>query len=102
MTKVAFREQMDFLAAAQLEDVVVIFSYTGFYFDYGLPREVLREGPKVWLVTGSPDIQKAFTEKGLSTNRLLKFQSKQDFVSHPYQLQMAASLIAQRVGAKAL
>lgn len=102
VTKVAFREQMDYLAAALPEDVVVIFSYTGIYFDYGLPREILRQGPKVWLVTGSPDIRRLFAEKGLPTNRLLTFRSEQDFVSHPYQLQMAASLIAQKIGAELL
>lgn len=52
VTKVAFREQVDFLAAAQPEDLVIIFSYTGIYFDYGLPRNVLREGPKVCLEYG--------------------------------------------------
>lgn len=99
VTKVSFREQREFLDHAQSGDLVVIFSYTGIYFDYGLPREVLREGPRVWLVTGSPDIRERFAEKGLSTDRLLTFQSEQDFASHPYQLQTAASLIAQRYGA---
>lgn len=99
VTKVSFREQMDFLAAAQRSDLVIIFSYTGIYFDYGLPQDILRKGQKVWLVTGSPDIRERFAAKGLPTHRLLTFQSKQDFASHPYQLQMAASLIAQRYGA---
>lgn len=101
ITKVSFREQMDFLTAARPEDMVIIFSYTGTYFDYGLPRGVLRGGPKVWLVTGSPDIRERFQTRNLPTGRLLTFRSKQDFVSHPYQLQMAASLIAQRVAALA-
>ena len=78
---------------------MVIFSYTGICFDYGLPRHILREGPKVWLVTGCPDIRERFAQKGLPAHRLLTFRSEQDFVSHPYQLQMAASLIAQRLGA---
>ncbi|MEY8575415.1 MurR/RpiR family transcriptional regulator [Oscillospiraceae bacterium 21-37] len=99
VTKVAFREQIDFLSAAGPEDLVVIFSYTGICFDYGLPRHILREGPKVWLVTGCPDIRERFAQKGLPAHRLLTFRSEQDFVSHPYQLQMAASLIAQRLGA---
>ena len=98
VTKVAFREQMDYLSSAGSEDLVIIFSYTGIYFDYGLPRDVLRQGPRVWLVTGRPDIRERFKEKGLPVNRLLTFQSEQDFVSHPYQLQFAASLIAQRYG----
>lgn len=98
VTKVAFREQMDYLSSAGPEDLVIIFSYTGIYFDYGLPRDVLRQGPRVWLVTGRPDIRERFKEKGLPVNRLLTFQSEQDFVSHPYQLQFAASLIAQRYG----
>ncbi len=95
ITKVSFREQAEFLAAAQPSDLVIIFSYTGIYFDYGLPRGILRGKPKVWLVTGRPDARERFP-----IDRLLLFQSKQDFVSHPYQLQMAASLIAQRVGAR--
>lgn len=100
VTKVAFREQIDYLAAAQRGDLIIIFSYTGIYFDYGLPRGILRgEGPEVWLVTGSPDIRERFAAKKLPAARLLTFQSEQDFVSHPYQLQMAASLIAQRYGA---
>lgn len=99
VTKVAFREQADYLAAAQRSELIVIFSYTGIYFDYGLPRDILREGPKVWLVTGSPDIRERFAAKSLPASRLLTFQSEQDFASHPYQLQMAASLIAQRYGA---
>lgn len=98
VTKVAFREQMDYLSSAGLEDLVIIFSYTGIYFDYGLPRDVLRQGSKVWLVTGCPDIRERFGEKGLPVHRLLTFRSEQDFVSHPYQLQFAASLIAQRYG----
>ena len=97
VTKVAFREQAEFLASAVPEDVVVIFSYTGIYFDYGLPREALRNR-WVWLVTGCPDIREQFRTKGLPTERLLTFRSEQDFVSHPYQLMLAASLIGQRVG----
>lgn len=99
VTKVAFREQQEFLENAQPGDLIIIFSYTGIYFDYGLPRHVLRGGPKVWLVTGCPDIRERFAQKGLPGGRLLAFQSEQDFVSHPYQLMMAASLIGQRVGA---
>lgn len=99
VTKVSFREQTDYLAAARQSDLIIIFSYTGIYFDYGLPREILRKGPKVWLVTGRPDIRAHFAAQGLPTDRLLTFRSPQDFASHPYQLQMAASLIAQRYGA---
>jgi len=50
-------------------------------------------------VTGCPDIRERFAQKGLPGGRLLAFQSEQDFVSHPYQLMMEASLIGQRVGA---
>lgn len=57
--------------------------------DFSELRDLLRQTEKTFTLYG----------QGLPTHRLLTFQSEQDFVSHPYQLQLAASLIAQRVGA---
>lgn len=78
VTKISFKEQMHFLYSLRPGYVVVIFSYTGIYFDYCLPRNILREGAKVWLVTGSPEIRERFAVRRLPTGRLLTFRSEWD------------------------
>ena len=96
VTKVAFREQMVHLASARRGETVLIFSYTGVYFDYGLPQKILHgaDRPNLWFITGDPGAAERFPGA-----RVLAFSSKQDFASHPYQLQLVASLIAQRFAA---
>ena len=56
--------------------------------DFSELRDLLRQTEKTFTLYG----------EGLPTERLLTFQSEQDFVSHPYQLMLAASLIGQPVG----
>ena len=92
--KVAFREQMEYLKNARADDLVVIFSYRGVYFDYDLPYEARHTQARIWLVTGNSQRQAAVKTQGI-----LSFESRQDFASHPYQLMIVASIIAQRVAA---
>lgn len=96
VTKITLREQMDYLSAAQRGETIVIFSYTGVYFNYGLPQRILHaaDRPALWFITS--DAQAAAR---LPHASVLTFSSEQDFVSHPYQLQLIASLIAQRTAA---
>lgn len=98
VTKVAFREQMEFLASATEEDVVLIFSYKGLYFDYDLPRGLLNGKPGLWIITGSPEAEENLRKAGVPYTGVLRFESRQDFVSHPYQLMAVAGVISQRVG----
>ncbi|MBR1658777.1 MAG: MurR/RpiR family transcriptional regulator [Oscillospiraceae bacterium] len=96
VTKVAFQEQMELLASAGPETLVLVFSYRGVYFDYGLPRDILKGRPRLWVVTGSRDAKARLRRAGVPVNGVLSFASRQDFASHPYQLLLAAGLIAQR------
>lgn len=94
-TKVAYREQMDFLRNAGPEDLAVIFSYRGIYSEYDLPFEARQTGARVWLVTGNPEGISRQTR--LRLQGVLAFRSELDFASHPYQLMAAAGILAQRV-----
>lgn len=88
-TKISYKQQMEYLKSASQEDLIIIFSYTGAYFDYEfrrLPQSLKR--PKLYLIYGGEEAQEEFIET-------IHFDSLQDQASHPYQLQCIASLIAQ-------
>ena len=91
LTKVSFREQMEFLKTAAPDELAIVFSYKGIYFDYDLPSEVKQTRARLWLVTGNP---RAALPAGVEG--VVAFASDLDFLSHPYQLMVAATLIAQR------
>lgn len=94
VARLTYREQAEYLQHPQPGDVVLIFSFTGAYFDFGLPRKILHEHPKLWFIAGEPQLK----EKYPGAN-VLSFDSKRDAASHPYQLQIVAGLIAQRYAA---
>lgn len=94
VTKLPFAEQIEYLENAEANEMIVIFSYTGIYFDYGLPqfyRKPHEKRPKIWFVTSDPNAERS----GLY-DEVLWFDSVQNQASHPYQLQLIGSLIAQR------
>lgn len=94
ITKLPFSEQIDYLENADKDCLIIIFSYTGIYFDYGLPKSFKKphgERPKVYFITSDPDAKKAGV-----FDEVIWFASRQDQVSHPFQLQLVGSLIAQR------
>ena len=100
LTKVSFREQMDFLTSAGEDDLIIIFSYRGIYFDYDLPANVRGCKAGIWIVTGNPAIRQTLGEKRLPIAGTLSFSSRLDFFSHPYQLIAASALIAQSAARK--
>lgn len=100
VTKVAFREQMEYLSAAGADDLILVFSYRGVYFDYDLPRGILRGAPRLWMITGSQDAEARLRALGIRAAGVIAFASDQDFASHPYQLLTAAGIIAQAVAAE--
>ncbi len=72
--KVAFREQMEYLKNARDDDLAVVFSYRGVYFDYDLPYEGRHTNARVWLVTGNSEKQ-----AGVKAQGILSFESRLDF-----------------------
>ena len=94
VTKLPFSEQMDYLENADENDLIIIFSYTGIYFDYGLPKSFRKpkgKRPKIYFITSDPKA----ASSGLYSE-VIWFDSAQNQASHPYQLQVVGSLIAQR------
>lgn len=72
-------------------DLLIIFSYTGCYFDYPDIRTLKNKlkKPQIWLISSKKESYSDFID------HVITFDSKQDQNSHPYQLQFIASLIAQ-------
>ena len=94
VTKLPFSEQIEYLESADERDLVIIFSYRGVYFDYGLPDKTQKpkgRHPKVYFITSD-----AAAKQDRRFDEVIWFRSRQDQASHPYQLQLVAGLIAER------
>ena len=92
-TSLRYSKQIDYLENADENDLVVIFSYSGIYFDYKYSQNRIHPNikrPKIWFITGNPMVRESDF-----LDCVITFKSKQDQASHPYQLQIAADLIAQ-------
>ena len=83
-THISYTQQMQYIITADENDLIIIFSYTGSYFDYQNLR-----APKIWMISGDKKNYPSFVDEVIS------FESLQDQAGHPYQLQFVASLIAQ-------
>lgn len=90
-SRITYREQVKYLQDPPPEDLIVIVSFTGTYFEYGLPREFLHKSKQVWLITGGQPSTVHYPNV-----RTVSFSSQLDFASHPYQLQAVAGVLAQR------
>lgn len=90
-TNVSYAEQIRYMEEAGRNDLILIFSYTGTYFDSADIRRLARQlmSPKIWLITGSTGPLPSFV------NDAVCFQSRHDQISHPFQLQVAEGIIAQ-------
>ena len=90
-TNISYSQQLDYIVHSDKDDLIVIFSYTGSYFDYQDLRELKKKlyAPKIWMISSHIEKYPDFVDEVLS------FESLQDQGSHPYQLQFVASLIAQ-------
>lgn len=90
-TSVSFAEQTDQIIHAGKDTLIIIFSYTGSYFDAvdfrAAEKHLLL--PKIWMIAGREKEYPWFIDE------TILFSSKQDQLSHPYQLIAAAGLIAQ-------
>ena len=90
-TDVSYAEQTAHILEAGKDELIIIFSYTGSYFDYPDLRAKDRHLvlPKIWMICGS---DRSFPEY---VNKVLRFRTDGSQLSHPFQLEAIASLIAQ-------
>lgn len=92
-TNISYDQQIEYIRQAGKDSLILIFSYTGAYFEYEKGKlfggKDKREWPKIWMISGR---QKAYPEY---VTKVLEFQSPQDQTSHPYQLLYVAGLIAR-------
>lgn len=86
-THVSFPQQVKYLETADQRDLILIFSYTGSYFE-SIERPPDR-GARIWLITGQ---ERNFPK---CVSRVLRFDSRHDQAGHPYQLLFVSGLIAQ-------
>lgn len=96
-TTTALADQMEHIARAGRDELVIVFSYTGAYFEYGDLDQALRrlDRPRIWMVCGARRPQPAYVSD------LLLFDSDLGRLGHPYQLEAVAALIAQEYAATA-
>ena len=90
-TCAAWSEQLERIAHASRDELVVIFSYTGTFFEARDLRDTLQrlDRPKLWMVCGSDRPLPSYI-----SDRVL-FDSDHSPFGHPYQLEFVAGLIAQ-------
>lgn len=89
-TSIAFAEQIETISRCTKEDLIIIYSFTGSYFDGYSFREKEKHLalPKIWMICG--------TDKKLPwfVDEVLRFDSDLERHSHPWQLQLMESIIA--------
>lgn len=94
-TNVSYAQQLEYILSAGKDDLILLFSYTGSYFEYhelGEYRERLM-APRIWMVTGERKPREEYM------NEVIFFPSSHTQAGHPYQLQLIAGLIAQEYAA---
>lgn len=91
-TVVSHVQQREWLRTAGPEDLILLLSYQGGYFDYlrGDDLKTLLAGPRVWLITG------ASTDPALpGVDAVLHFASDLTQAQHPFQMSFVCSTIVQ-------
>lgn len=90
-SNISYKQQLQYISSTNEDDLLIIFSYTGCYFDYPDIRTLKNKlkKPQIWLISSKQESYPDFID------HVITFDSKQDQNSHPYQLQFIASLIAQ-------
>ena len=98
LTKVSYKDQMDFLSQSEADDLILIFSYQGIFFEYDLPAEMKNGKGRIWIITGNPSAKEQLNHRSM-IHDVLSFDSALDFLSHPYQLLAVSGIIAQETAA---
>ena len=98
LTKVSYREQMDFLSHSDTSDLILIFSYRGVFFEYDLPYEIKEGKGRIWVITGNPEAKAGLLRSPMIKD-VLTFSSSLELNAHPYQLIAVSGIIAQETAA---
>ncbi len=86
-TSYSYKEQLDHIMHAEYDELILIFSYTGSYFEYDQELKKANKHARIWMITGNPNMSHDLVDK------TLYFKSMQNRQSHPYQLEAIESLI---------
>ena len=88
-------EQEQQIASTTSDELVLVFSYTGTFFEESGLLENLRRAdrPRIWMICGSAEKVPSFV------HRCLLFASDHSQLGHPYQLECVAGIIAQEYAA---
>ena len=94
-TCTALPEQAEVIARARRDELVIVFSYSGAFFEYmDLSASMRRlDRPKIWMVAGARRPQPDYVSDQLT------FRSDLGRMGHPYQLELVAGVIAQEYAA---
>ena len=94
-TRVSVADQARRIGEAGPNKLIIVFSYTGTYFDAVDVEDALRRPnrPKVWMVCGDAHPLPPFVSDRVT------FASDQGRLGHPYSLEFVAGLIAQEYAA---
>jgi len=101
-SNINFSEQTAYIENAGKNDLIIIFSYTGTYFDSYRSKLILDKAkcPKIWMVCGEKDDGKS---GGMQCQKhdsfiydTLTFKSEGKRSGHPYQLEIAEGIIVNR------
>lgn len=89
-TKIPYQQQYEYLSHVTEDDLILIFSYTGVYFDYSYRIPDCLKKARVYVITGNRDLR-----ENAYFDEIVPFCSRQDPSSHPYQMQLVGHIIAQ-------
>lgn len=89
-TRISYVQQINYLKQADEQDLIIIFSYNGIYFDYAFPHPSdIPKKPNICFITGGT---RSFPK---NIHRIIRFASNLDHAGHPYQLQFVSGIISQ-------
>jgi len=89
-TAVSIADQFSHIVSSDENTLIIIFSYTGSYFDYSDVRAHVSDlkKPKIWMICSTD------TELPPFVNDTIRFNSSHELCTHPYQLEAIESMIA--------
>lgn len=92
-TFVAYKEQVESFKSMGKDELLILFSYSGSYFDYeylALPAYFRK--PKIVMITGGKEPHDAYIDY------YMHFPTSDSLLGHPYSMLFLAGLIAQTYG----